>query len=185
MISREEGRKGRREREEACRRGCDVIIPRSLRFSTPSPSCALLSFAPTHPHPHLRSCRRCDSNRHASQCPPRHRTHSLQYARSHQPVSNKEYGCIANATARLCGTGGPAQVRTREIFQIPKLRSTRKGKKKKKKIYEGKKNLVHHTITLSQRAISIILLSLTPPSPLFGKPFPPYFLSMDALCTPG
>lgn len=138
-----------------CRRGCGVIIPPSLHTVHPSflPSCTSLarSLSSTHTHTHkpTPTPQILRDSRYASQCPPRHRTHSLQYARSHQPVSNREYGCITNATARLCGTGGPAQVRSRNNEGNFQNRNREYKKKKKKLVHTHTKLINHPHLTLA------------------------------------
>lgn len=139
MISREEGRGGRREGKE---RGMQAGVrcyytavashrPPQLPSKLHLSRSLALSSTHTHTHKPTPTPQILRDSRYASQCPPRHRTHSLQYARSHQPVSNREYGCITNATARLCGTGGPAQVRSRNNEGNFQNRN-REYKKKKK-----------------------------------------------------
>lgn len=167
MISREEGRKGRREREEACRRGCDVIIPRSLHFSTLSPSSTATLFSLSHPHTHTSDPagggvtleQACESVSAETQDPL-------------TPVCQVPPTCLkqgiwlhseCNREAMWDRRSGTGPFQEERNFPNPKI----EREKKKKKIYEREKNLVHHTITLSQRAISIILLSLTPIAPVW------------------
>lgn len=133
LKRRGKGKKKGKGRGVGCRRGCGVIIPRSLHSSTPSvpsstdtsctlhpPTPQILQYPRTHTH-----TRRCDS-RYASQRSPRHRgpTHSPV---CQVPPTSLKQGIWLHSECSREAMGQEVRSRKNEgNFLKPKLRAQEK-----------------------------------------------------------